>query len=162
MNYKESKIYALRSPHTDKWYLGSTIQSLSKRKYDHIKNHIRGNQKLTSYCVIEAGDCYIEILEEYPCESKKDLFKREGELIRLHKDKLVNKKVEGRTNKQYYDEVQRDAQKLYYQEHKEHYNQLQNKRREKQEPIVCMCGGRYFPSNLSNHLKTKKHCLNLT
>ena len=103
--YNNSMIYSIRSPHTDKFYIGSTTQSLCKRFANHkscynayvnnIKNYV------TSYKIIELGDSYIELLERFDCENKNELERREGELIRLHKDLCINKIIVGRTPKQY-------------------------------------------------------------
>jgi hypothetical protein len=50
--------------------------------------------------MVQYDDCYIELLELFPCNSKEELCKREGELQRLHIDKLVSKRIEGRTRKE--------------------------------------------------------------
>ena len=120
--YNNSFIYTVRSPHTDRFYIGSTTQSLCRRfvnhksKYNSYINNGIGNY-ITSYNIIELGDSYIELLEEINCDSKTQLEKREGELIRLHKDLCVNKIIAGRTDKQYkfdnIDKIKQDNQQYY-------------------------------------------------
>ena len=69
---------------------------------------------------------YIELIEDYPCNSKRELVLREGFWIRHHKSWLgdhgYNTKVEGRTKQEYYQD-RRDHTlskvKEYYEEHKE-------------------------------------------
>ena len=103
--YNNSMIYTIRSPHTDKFYIGSTTQKLCKRfanhksKYNTYVNNLR--YYVSSYKIIELGDSYIELLEEINCDTKTQLEMREGELIRLHKDLCINKIMVGRTPKQY-------------------------------------------------------------
>ena len=104
--YNNSFIYTIRSPHTDKFYIGSTTQNLCKRFANHKSDynlHVQNKIKYvtTSFKIIELGDSYIELLEEINCDSKIQLEMREGELIRIHKDLCINKNIAGRTDKQY-------------------------------------------------------------
>ena len=103
--YNNSMIYTIRSPHTDKFYIGSTTQKLCKRFTNHKSDYNAyvnntGNY-ITSFKIIELGDSYIELLERFDCEDKNELEKREGELMRLHKDLCINKIIVGRTKQQY-------------------------------------------------------------
>ena len=72
--YNNSFIYTIRSPHTEKFYIGSTTQKLCKRFANH-KSHYNayvnntGNY-ITSFKIIEFGDSYIELLEQINCDSK--------------------------------------------------------------------------------------------
>ena len=96
MDYKNSKIYTIRSPQTDKYYIGATTQPLSKRFWTH-KNMLN----CSSREIIGLGDAYIELLEEFSCDTKEQLSKREGELQRDHKASIVNVRLEGRTRQEY-------------------------------------------------------------
>jgi len=93
--YHNGKIYTIRSPHTDKYYIGSTCNTLSKRFSQH------NCQFSSSKIIIDYGDAYIELLENFKCENKNELNKREGELIRLHKENIVNYLIAGRSQKDY-------------------------------------------------------------
>ena len=103
--YNNSFIYTIRSPHTEKLYIGSTTQILCKRFANHKTDYnlYVNNKKnyITSFKIIELGDSYIELLEQINCDSKIQLEMREGELIRIHKDLCVNKIIAGRTDEQY-------------------------------------------------------------
>ena len=104
--YNNSFIYTIRSPYTDKFYIGSTAQILCKRFANHKSNYnsyVRHGiiRFITSFKIIELGDSYIELLEEINCDTKTQLEMREGELIRFHKDLCINKIIVGRTKKQY-------------------------------------------------------------
>jgi hypothetical protein len=103
--YANGKIYCLRSHQTDDIYIGSSTQLLYKRLYQHKKEKYND---LAKY-----DDVYIELIEEYPCNNKMELFKKEGEHIRAND--CVNKFIAGRTAKEWYidnrDEIlQKDKQ----------------------------------------------------
>jgi hypothetical protein len=97
-NYQNGKIYAIRSYQTDEIYIGSTTQELSKRLYEH---KIPSNPTASKE-IIQHGDAYIELLEEYPCDNKQQLLRREGQLIR--ENNCVNKRVAGRSGKEWREE----------------------------------------------------------
>ena len=104
MDYKNGKIYTIRSHQTDKFYIGSTTQPLSKRLSCHkgkYKNYLDGKTNYTtSFEIIEYGDAYIELLEECPCDNKMMLHKKEGGCIR-NEPNCVNKVITGRTQREY-------------------------------------------------------------
>ena len=104
--YNNSFIYTIRSPHTDKFYIGSTTQKLCRRFANHKCNYNSYVNNgvgdfVTSFKIIELDDSYIELLEDINCDTKTQLEMREGELIRIHKDLCINKNIVGRTPKQY-------------------------------------------------------------
>ena len=119
--YNNSFIYTIRSPHTDKFYIGSTTQNLCKRFANHKSDynlHVNNKKNyITSFKIIELGDSYIELLEQINCDSKIQLEMREGELIRIHNDLCINKNIVGRTPKQYYAD---NADKIN-QHHRQYY-----------------------------------------
>ena len=104
--YNKSMIYTIRSPTTDKYYIGSTTQILCKRFSDHKTNYkayLKGSTRfITSFKILELDNAYIELLEEVICENRNQLEKKEGELIRLHANNCVNINIAGRTKKDYY------------------------------------------------------------
>jgi hypothetical protein len=105
VDYKNGKTYAIRSKQTPMYYIGSTTQTLEKRFNTH-KNKSKIGLGCSSDLILKYEDAYIEIIELYPCNNKAELNKREGELIRLHKDTIVNKVIAGRTSAEYYKEEQ--------------------------------------------------------
>lgn len=59
----------------------------------------------------------IDLMEDYPCEDKQSLRQREGYWIR--EIETLNKRVESRTTKEYYNENKNDIQiykKIWYDE----------------------------------------------
>jgi len=107
-NYQNGKIYSIRSHLTDDVYIGSTIETLSNRLSQHKKYYKQWVNKIshytTSYKIIEKDfdNCYIELVELYPCNSKIELHRREGEIIRA--TECVNKNIAGRTKKEWCEE----------------------------------------------------------
>ena len=155
-DYSKGQIYTLRSYQTDEIYIGSSINKLPKRlgkhKTDH-KNWKNGkNHYMTSYEIIKYDDCYIELLEEYPCENKNQLEKREGHHIRSMD--CVNKNIAGRTIKEYLIDNADKIKEQTKQYRIENTDKINEKRKEK---FNCDCGGKYTKINLARHQKTKKH-----
>jgi len=167
MDYKNGKIYSIRSHQTDDIYYGSTTQTLTKRLSKH-----KGNFKLwkenkynyvSSFEIIKYDDCYIELVENFPCNNKDELHKREGEIIRANP--CVNKNIPGRTIKEYkednkekiieynkqYNENNKDKLKEYRENNKEKINEY------KKQPFNCECGSCLTISHKSRHLKSQKH-----
>jgi hypothetical protein len=122
-------------------------------------------RKITSFEILKYDDHYIELLENYSCKDKNELSKREGELIRSHKDNCVNCRVEGRTHKEYRQD-NKEKIKEYYQDNKEAISEKKksyyqvNKEvilEKKSEKINCPCGSEFRISDKARHLKTSKH-----
>jgi len=123
--YQNGKIYTIRSHQTDLFYIGSTIQKLYQRfsKHKHSLNSL-------SKEIIKYDDAYIELLEFFPCNNKDELNKREGELIRLHKNKCVNIRIEKRSDHEYYEDNKekiKERNKQYKLNNKDKYNEYARK-----------------------------------
>ena len=118
--YKEGKIYGIRNITDDtKIYIGSTIISLAQRFKQH-KTKCKNGIECVLYNNIENNDWtlwYIELYENYPCNSKKVLERREGELIR--DIGTLNMNVAGRTIQEYSKEKPdkiKETKKKYYRQ----------------------------------------------
>jgi hypothetical protein len=96
--YNDAKIYVIRSNKTPKIYIGSTIYPLSYRFSIHKNKY---NKSSSSVLLKEYDDCFIELLEAYPCNNRGELCRREGHHINQHRDKVVNKSVAGRSSLEY-------------------------------------------------------------
>lgn len=85
-DYSKGRIYAIRAPGTDEVYIGSTIRSLAERMTGHRSNlkmwRLGRYHYVSSYKLLEREGVYIELIEMFPCETKEQLNKREGEIIR--------------------------------------------------------------------------------
>lgn len=85
IDYANGKIYRIVSDKTDVVYIGCTTQPLSKRMANHrssYKSYQKGKSALcSSFVILEYGDAKIELIEPFACENKKELMKREREII---------------------------------------------------------------------------------
>lgn len=104
--YQNGKIYKIVDVGYTKCYIGSTCEKLSQRMARHrgtYKSYLKDNKLNTSSSRLfdEFGieNCKIELIEEYPCENKMELLRKEGEHIR--NNNCVNKIIAGRTVKEY-------------------------------------------------------------
>lgn len=92
--YENSKIYRIRCLNTGNIYIGSTTQrwlcqrlAVHKKKYDYF---LSGNNHFVSVFDIFQNENYVmELIENYPCNSKKELFERERFFIE-NEPKCVN------------------------------------------------------------------------
>jgi GIY-YIG catalytic domain len=105
--YQDGKIYAIRSNLTEKVYIGSTIRTLRER----FSGHKSASKKCSSKHIIQYPDAYIELIENYPCNSQTELELREGAITRSTAN-CVNQVVIGRTMKER-DEHSKKMEELY-------------------------------------------------
>lgn len=135
-DYSNGKIYIISSIHTDDVYIGSTVQTLKARMKQHIndfKTWVKSDytaKYISVFEVVMYGDYEIELLENYPCETKRELLTREG----YHQKQIqcVNVNVAGRTLAEYYrDNI--EYFKDYYQDHKEKIKQYYQDNKEQKK-----------------------------
>ena len=161
MDYKNGKIHSIRSYQTENIYIGSTIQQLSKRLSKHKSNYKLWKDGkyhyVSSYEILKYEDYYIELIEIYPCETKIELEKREGELIRQNNN-AINKIIVGRTPKEY-QEYNKDKFRLKrlekYNNNKDKINLQSRKLRNKNKDIFN------FNRRTKNKRNKKMNQLNL-
>jgi hypothetical protein len=102
-DYGKGKIYTIRCRTDDTLiYVGSTVQPLSKRLGNH--KTISKKEEYKNWLIYKTinGDWnnwHIELYKLYPCNSKEELERKEGEIIRLIGN--LNSKIAGRTPKEY-------------------------------------------------------------
>ena len=110
-DYQKGKIYKITSEQLPgKCYIGSTIQTLKKRMCQHTsdyKCYLKGTNKRikTSFKICCYQDAKINLIEEFPCESKAELEMREGVYIKRYMDgaefdEVVNKNIAGCPSKE--------------------------------------------------------------
>jgi hypothetical protein len=122
-NYSKGKIYTIRFHNSNEIYIGSTTQSLAVRFGGHKR---RDNSAV--YRLIQDKydgnwqECYYELYENYSCNNKEELCKKEGEIIRLFKNDenydCINCVIIGRTKKEYKKDNPQMVKK-YYQNNKD-------------------------------------------
>jgi hypothetical protein len=127
-NYENGKIYSIRShSRPDLIYVGSTTQQLSVRFGEHKRQ-----KRTTSRQIIDLGDSYIELVENYRCENREELLKKEGEIIRSMD--CVNKQIAGRTVKEWIED-NADKIKEYHKQYRKD-NDVKIKKYQKQYQTV--------------------------
>ena len=166
--YQRGKIYTVRCRYDDNLiYVGSTIDKLAKRMAGH-----RIHEDCSLYQLVNGdwGNWYIELYEEYPCDNKEQLIKREGEVMREFA--TVNRRIAGRTIQEYYEDNRDyilEYKKKYYEDNrdefrdknKKYYNDNHDKILEKiKEKCKCdVCGVEITKKYLKKHQMTAK-CIN--
>ena len=109
-NYQNGKIYAIKSYQTEKKYIGSTTQQLCVRLGKH-RTDFKDN-KGTAKNILQYDDYYIELIENYACNNKEELEKRERFYIQENINNCVNVRLPTRKQKEYR-ELNKDKKKEY-------------------------------------------------
>jgi hypothetical protein len=137
-DYQKAKIYGIFSPDRKLHYVGSTTRSLNTRFSLHKAHYQMWKDGLTNYISVfdiferyNIEDCKIELLQSFPCATKYELRKREGEFIMMTKN--VNKRVAGRTSDEFKRTVGREKH------------------------ICTYCSNSYDLNHRTRHLASKKH-----
>lgn len=190
--YQRGKIYKLCSKQTDKVYIGSTTRKLKIRLQEHkSKFKIWKREKKgyhSSFEILKYGDFYIELIEDFPYETKIELLQKEASYIRQLN--CVNREVPGRHYSQWKKEHKshiKQRSKLYYERTRERdrnkrkvwgklyreRNRDKIKARKKlyreqnrdkikarvKQPYACVCGVTCRQDSKYKHFKSKKHRL---
>jgi hypothetical protein len=113
-NYLNSKIYQIIPVCGGGVYIGSTTRPLSERMNEHRcrakQNKICSSKKIFDEYGMD--NCRIELIENYPCNSKEELEKREGEIQRQRA--CVNTAVAKQTKSEYWrNEEYKNNKKIY-------------------------------------------------
>lgn len=164
--YQQGKIYQVVSRLTPKIYIGSTINSLSRRMALHraacrkLLFEGKSSRGINEIFSIDP-DCEIVLIENFPCQNKQELFLRERFYIEQMKDICVNVKqpimLEGDRKlyfaKHYENNREKviDRAKKYYYDHKD---EILSKNKEK---ITCECGQQMCKSSFYLHIRSGIH-----
>ena len=128
--YQNGKIYKLVCDKSPLVYYGSTIKPLSRRLTHHKVSKCCSSREL-----FKLGNVSIELVEEYPCNSKKELQERERIYIEFmlnnfnHKI-ICNKVIPGRTAEEWRidnrDEISK-KRKEHYKANRDNVNERSKK-----------------------------------
>ena len=171
MDYQNGKIYRILNYIDDDCYVGSTTQPLSKRMAWH-RREVNSTTKKDRMLYTKMRDIgiehfYIELVEEFPCANREQLFQREGHFIR--ELGTLNRIIAGRTKKQHYQDNKScilEHQHQYYNENKDvvlERNRVYNEnnkgqiRKQALVRVLCCCGIEYTQQNRKLHLNTLRH-----
>jgi len=183
-NYKEGKIYKIKCNETGEQYFGSTTGSLRVRLNCH-KSKTKSKKQCMSRQIINRGNFQIELVENYSCETKHELHKRER--FYIDNNECVNRIIPTRTQKEYrelHKEKLKECKRTYEKEHRQERNIYKNNYykanedyREKTKArasqyyeqnkekvlerlrvrYVCCCGKEGLVQHKIRHEKTKRH-----
>ena len=173
-DYKNGKIYKITSTETDDVYVGSTCATLNTRLINHKSAFKTGKKRIgTAKNILKYADARIELIENFPCETKKELLDREGEIIK-NTPNCINTQIQGRTMKQYREdnaeklkqqsaEYREKNKELIKEKYKTWYNgeggkaYLEQRKAKINVKVPCsVCNKEYSKSNMSRHMKTHK------
>ena len=178
--YANAKVYKITDNAYTEMYIGSTTHpTLAKRMAKHRENYKRYKAEkyhnVTSFMPFDkygVENCKIDLIENYPCKSKEELNRKEGEHIKANA--CVNKVVAGRTRSEYHAdniEIIRTYGKAFRESHMAQLSELNRLYREaneakikmwKSEKISCEnCGAPTTKGHYSEH-KTSKKCRNFS
>jgi hypothetical protein len=175
-NYKNSKIYKIVDNTSDMIYIGSTTKKLCERLASHISNYKRylndkRRNSITSFKILANGNYDIVLIENFPCNTKEELYVRERHYIETlncinkHKPGLLIELGRHEYGKQYR-EKNNDLIKVYVQQYYKNHSEDKKKYRDQYcidhkdelcEKHECDCGGTFSYKHKARHIKTNKH-----
>lgn len=146
-----AKIYKITDNTNDNVYYGSTIQNIKSRLRQH-KSSCNQGHNISSSQIIKNGDYRIDIVENFPCNTMKELHIREQHYIT--KNPCVN------IQNSYTSPEEKRKQHImtsrkYYSENKE--VALEKKKVQDAIYYQCECGAKYNMSHRARHFATNKH-----
>jgi len=151
-NYKNGKIYKIISKDSNLVYIGSTTSSLKKRMNEHRCNMLgylkdeKYNRITISWKLLIFEDAEIQLIEKYPCYSKRELEERERYHIEnIGLDWVVNERLPTPTEE--------ERKRQIYESGKRRRN---NRTKEEKEEINKKSRERY--ANDEEYRKKKQEC----
>lgn len=172
VNYNDGKIYRLISYNTGRQYIGSTCckklcDRLAQHKYSKTQNEKGKYCNVKSLIILNDGNYKIELIENFPCDSKAELLAREGYWIR--KEECVNKNIPNRSIKEWQENNKESIKKRkseYYQANKNSIsakkkiyreNNKEKLKLKRSERILCECGKSSTKTHYKRHTRTMEH-----
>ena len=163
VDYKQGKIYKLCNNVDEKIYVGSTCGTLRLRKSGHkIKSKQEPNRIIYEHLNnVGWNNVEIILIEDFECESKSELHRRERYWIELLKP-VLNKAVPTRTFKEYYNDNKeeilinvkkytldnkdkvRDCKKKYRLANKDKLKLINHEYRKKNKEQIKVKGAEYY------------------
>lgn len=138
VDYNNAKVYRLVAGGLQ--YIGSTVESLAKRKSGHKRSYNSWKNGtyhwVTSFLLFDTEcDVDIVLIENYPCSSKEELHARERYWIENIEGGCVNRYHPTRTNKEYIDQ------------HRDHLLQCMKQYRENNKEKVQESNRKWYEEN---------------
>ena len=136
-DYSKGKIYKIIDESNNDVYYGSTTQTL-KRRYKNHEVFTRYNKS--------RDNCRIELIEDYPCNSREELEKREQ--YYLDNNDCINKK-RAFTSRDLELQMNRTRVKKWIEQNRDYYLEEHKKRNNKRREYQKSWGGRTDHDNNS-------------
>ena len=159
-NYQISKIYKIINDVNTNFYIGSTSQKyLCTRMAHHRHKH---NNCMSKKIGVDLKECFIILVENFPCNTKEELLKRERYYIEKYKKEglnIVNKYIPLRTGPEYYQDTKEKHKKeckKYRETHKEKIKAKTKIWREKNKEKIKEQRKKFYDENKEILLKKKK------
>ena len=132
VNYKNGKIYKIVcNCGCNQQYIGSSTNTLSKRKGGHINDYIRYTTKkrqfITVFKILEHQSFDIVLIENYPCDDKDQL--RARERFYVESMECVNRNIPNRTKQEWMStnkERMKQHKKEFYQNNRDMFLEKAN------------------------------------
>jgi len=164
-DYQKTKIYKIMNNENDKFYIGHTVQKLSERMRTH--RNVSSYYKCSSNNLgVDIKDCFIVLVEKYPCKDIDEARKRERYYIEKYKKEglnIVNIKIPGRTDKEYQQlpivkQKSKSRAKKHYQDNKSiHLNNSKKRYKNNKEEIKKTRKEKYKLNKEKHAIKSKKY-----
>jgi len=173
MDFSNGKIYRIRSAHSELPYIGSTVDSLEERFDEHqrwYKKWINSGKQRTAgmYCssaeILKYPDAKIELVENYPCNSKEELREYEGSFQNPGVN-CVNLKKAGRAWAEWHKTVYYPKKKEKILKQQKIYLKKPGVREMRKKPVICECGHKIYwpvPADIKKHKQSSLHKLFFT
>lgn len=160
--YNKGKVYKITSDNTTDVYIGSTTKELSQRLSGHKNAYKRFADNKTNYCLsfelVKHAHFEITLVEAVNVETKEELLKREG-FHSMNTPNCINKKIAGRTMKEYYDANKAEIleyHKTYYAENKTEILETHKKYRTENKDKIVESKKEWFIANRDQVLEKNK------
>jgi hypothetical protein len=131
--YKNGKIYKITDNNFTKVYYGSTVQPLSKRMVQHRTDYTLKKNNCSSHMLFDEfgiDNCQIILVEKATCNDKEELRRLEGGYIQ--NNECVNKRIAGRTDKEYSKYYKEKNREKVREQHKKYRIENADKLKEKE------------------------------
>ena len=165
VDYSKSLIYKLccKNPEIKEIYVGSTTNFI-KRKYQHKSdcyNKNRNHYNHYKYQFIRNNGGFdnwdMVLIENYPCDNKRELEKKERYFMELLNATLNTKK--SYLSEEEKIEQQKECVKDYRENNKDKIKEHKknNNEKNKKKKYNCVCGSNLRLADKKRHLSTTKH-----
>jgi hypothetical protein len=172
-DYSKGSIYKIVCNNTGLIYIGSTCQPLHQRLAGHVRSYNK-DKYYSSSEIIAGGNYSIILIEEYQCQNKQQLLRKEREYIEslecVNKRCPISSDDEKKEKRKEYREINKKAiqewrdinketrlqkQREYHQLNRE--NILEKQKQYKSQKVICsICSKEMRKDTLTKH-KIKLH-----